>query len=383
MSSNPVQITKCWCGCKDLSRFSEGYVKCRDCGTLIASPREPDEFYLVKNDEKDFYGKKYWLDHFAQETSYEDVFLRARHDLSERCLYWLKTLLYYKSPPGKFLEIGCAHGALVALTKLAGFESMGLELSPWLVKYFSKAFGIHMMNTRFETADIQSSSLDCIGLFDVLEHFIDPKAAIEKVSNILRPNAIVLIQTPCNRKPDLTYDELKASNDVFMEQMNYLKNHLFLFTESGLTRLLREVGLRYTGVEPNLFPYDISIIASKSKLSRRSDDDMAKELLKTPNGRIALALLDTYQKLRESDADRAARLKQVETLTTLLKESDTDRTARLKQVEMLAALLKESEKDRADRLVVIQNQDKLLKQCEAERANVMEQLAQIKNKTRK
>jgi FkbM family methyltransferase len=68
--------------------------------------------------------------------------------------------------------------------------------------------------------------------------------------------------------------------------------------------------------------------------------------------------------LKESEADRAARLEQINTLTKLLKESEADRAARLAQINTLTKLLKESEADRASCLEQINTLNKLLKGAE-------------------
>jgi hypothetical protein len=47
--------------------------------------------------------------------------------------------------------------------------------------------------------------------------------------------------------------------------------------------------------------------------------------------------------IKDSEADRAARLEQIHTLTALLNESETDRAARLEQIHAPTALLNESE----------------------------------------
>jgi glycosyltransferase involved in cell wall biosynthesis len=65
--------------------------------------------------------------------------------------------------------------------------------------------------------------------------------------------------------------------------------------------------------------------------------------------------------LRESEADRAARLEQIHTLTALIKDSEADRAARLEQIHTLTALLNESETDRAARLEQIHTLTALIK----------------------
>jgi chromosome segregation ATPase len=58
-------------------------------------------------------------------------------------------------------------------------------------------------------------------------------------------------------------------------------------------------------------------------------------------------------RLKESEADRAARLELIHELTDKLTDSEADRTERFRQITELTGLLEESEADRAARLEVI------------------------------
>jgi len=108
------------------------------------------------------------------------------------------------------------------------------------------------------------------------------------------------------------------------------------------------------------------------KASLRSAEIKASEavLLKTPESRTALALIDFFEKLTERDevlsvceADRAARLEviqqQEKEFTKRLGECEADRAVRLEK-------LQECEADRAARLEVIHEQSRRISETEAE-----------------
>src|ERR1700681_1860969 len=111
----------CWCGNADLLPFGSQYGECRTCGSLVYLMDIPPEQFLVRDDETDFYGKKYWLEHQQDALGYAGIDTRARNDLTERNLHWLKALLRHSLPPAKVLELGCAHGSFVALLRQAGY----------------------------------------------------------------------------------------------------------------------------------------------------------------------------------------------------------------------------------------------------------------------
>ena len=59
-----------------------------------------------------FTEEQYWLDHQKDDLGYPDIHTRARNDLTERNLHWLKALLKYRLPPAQVIELGCARRQL-------------------------------------------------------------------------------------------------------------------------------------------------------------------------------------------------------------------------------------------------------------------------------
>ena len=361
-----IEVNKCWCGSRKLEPFSKNYIRCNHCLTLISSPRKPDEFYNVQNDDFDFYGKDYWLNH-QNELGFPDIIKRSREDLSERCVYWLKSILSHKMPLGKSLELGCSHGALVALMKFNGFEAQGLELSNWVVQFATKTFGIPVFCGKIEELNVEPNSLDCIVMIDVLEHLTTPLETLNLVARALKRDGILVIQTPCYRDIESTYEQMVDKQDVFLQMMKE-KEHLYLFTVNGLKILLNKIGLNLMIEEKPLFPYDMFVFASKSPIPTYDERALVSNLVGSVQGRITLALFDLYQKWEVSEKDRAARLEAINNLNKVLQESESDREARLAVINELNTRLIESESDRAARLAVINELNPRLIESESDRA---------------
>lgn len=361
-----IEVNKCWCGTRKLEPFSKNYIRCNNCLTLISSPRKPDEFYNVQNDDFDFYGKDYWLNH-QNELGFPDIIKRSREDLSERCVYWLKSILSHKMPLGKSLELGCSHGALVALMKFNGFEARGLELSNWVVQYATKTFGIPVFCGKIEELNVEPNSLDCIVMMDVLEHLTTPLETLNLVAKLLKRDGILVIQTPCYRDLESTYEQMVDKQDVFLQMLNE-REHLYLFTVNGLKILLKKIGLNFMIEEKALFPYDMFVFASKSPIPTYDERALVSNLSGSVQGRITLALFDLYQKWEISEKDRAARLEAINNLEKVLQESESDRKARLEVINELNTRLMESESDRAARLAVINELNTRLVESESDRA---------------
>lgn len=324
----------CWCGNAEFLPFSPEYAECFACGTLVCLVEHSAAELLVNNDDTDLYGKRYWLRHQSDVFGYPDVYTRARKDLTERNLHWLKTLLKYRLPPSRVIELGCAHGRFVAIMRQAGYDASGVEMSPWVVEFGKKMFDVPISVGPIEVIDIAQGSLDVIALMDVLEHLPDPVGTMAHCLNLLKTDGLLLIQTP-RFKEKVSYPRLVEEQDPFLEQLK-ADEHIYLFNDRSVTRLFQQLGAEYIQFEPAIFSqYDMFFVTSRVPLLVNSTDQVEDALLSTPNGRLSLALidlsnreLDLKEQLRESESDRLARWKQIETLTAWLKESEADRLAR-------------------------------------------------------
>ena len=72
--------------------------------------------------------------------------------------HWLRTLMQFVLPPARVLEVGCGHGGFVAMMRQAGYDAMGLELSPSIVKFARDTFDIpvirdHSLGGQLQTLD--------------------------------------------------------------------------------------------------------------------------------------------------------------------------------------------------------------------------------------
>jgi 2-polyprenyl-3-methyl-5-hydroxy-6-metoxy-1,4-benzoquinol methylase len=339
-----IPIDRCWCGSKDLDNFSEHYFRCTECNTFVCKQRMPEESFKSGDEFERFYGKDYWLKHVKEEYGFPDIFERSRNDLAERCIYWIRDVLKYKLPPAKTLELGCAHGGLVFLMKLAGYDSSGTEMSQWVCDYARNTFDIPMLCGRIEELNISPQSYDVILLMDVLEHMTDPIGGLKRIANALKDDGIAIIQTACWRETEKTYDEMKAENSFFLEQFKE-KEHLYLFNEDAIKRILNETGFPHIAFEPQIFPYDMFIFAGKQPLHKIEQEVIDTELQTTPEKRIVLALMDVYRqidkKLEDCEADRAARLdiinRQAKEFTEKLNACEADRAARLEVINKQGA----------------------------------------------
>jgi 2-polyprenyl-3-methyl-5-hydroxy-6-metoxy-1,4-benzoquinol methylase len=320
----------CWCGQTQLANFSFDYSLCENCQTLVLKTWPLPEQFEVADDATDFYGRSYYESHLTKDYGLPSLAERARTDVNERCMHWMRTVLKYRLPPARTLELGSGHGGFVALLDWAGFDAAGLELSPSLVNYAKSTFGVQMLTGKVQDQTIEPGTLDFILLFDVLEHLPDPVSTLRYCIKFLKPDGAVMIQTP-SFPVGRTYQQMVDTRHRFVEQFKP-SEHLYLFSESSVRRLLSDLGLPFVQFEPAIFHhYDMFLVASKQERVPHSSEEATEALLRRPKGRLVQALLDAntqYNELlsryQESDNDRGARLELLEQADLRIKAIDSD-----------------------------------------------------------
>lgn len=342
------------------------------------------EISRVTDEEVDLYGREYWFSHQEEHLGQPTILARSRSDLPERCLYWLRTVLNYKRPPARVLEIGSAHGGFVAMLRWAGFDATGLEISAWVVDFARRAFDVPMLLGPVEDQDIAPGSLDVIALMDVLEHLHDPARTAQHCLRLLKPDGILLIQTPCY--PEGTFHEEMVTRGTRFREMLQPSEHLYLFSRNSIAELFRRLGADGVAFEPALFAeYDMFLVVSPAPMIPEPAADADWSFNATPTARMVRALLDVGVQLDElkkrnaqSEEDRARRLDVINEQGKRIGEMESERNnlrAELASLREHAALL---EADRAARLRVIEEQGGWLGALEAEGNNLRAELASLR-----
>lgn len=323
-----VEHNSCWCGKTDFFSYSPAYFRCNSCGTLVLR-NWPEGDVTSVEDAGELYSQDYYLKHLPQEYGYPSLEARARSDLSERVLFWTETLLRYKLPPSRVLELGSAHGGFVAVLRQAGFDATGLELSPWLVQFSKTLFNIPMFQGPLENQEIASGSFDAIVLFDVLEHLPDPIGTMQLALNLLSPDGILLIQTP-RYQEEKTYNELQETQDPFLAQFKE-KEHLFLFSPRSVQQFFSQLGCSTVIFEPAIFShYDMFFVASKAPVPLNTSEEIDRALQKTSGGRVMQGFLDLYEQDRSHLSQLHNTQEQLHVAQTQLREAQ----AQLQQADI-------------------------------------------------
>lgn len=109
------------------------------------------------------------------------------------------------------LDIGCSEGILAILLGRKGIEVTGVDINPDSIQ-FAKELLLHeepttQQKVTFLCANIfhsewANTKFDYVILGEIIEHFDEPAALIEKAVQLLKPGGVILVTTPFGYFPD-------------------------------------------------------------------------------------------------------------------------------------------------------------------------------------
>ena len=149
-------------------------------------------------------------------------------------------------PGGKLLDIGAAHGWFVVQSRMAGYDSSGLEPDPRLAS-FARAAGAVIREGFFPQALAADERFGVLVFNDVFEHLPQPRAALQACSQHLHDGGLLVLNLPLAsgfffRLSHLLWKAGIAAPWRRMWQAGFPSPHLFFFESRHLVRLAAEAG---------------------------------------------------------------------------------------------------------------------------------------------
>jgi len=220
---------------RDWSAFActhDGYgrhhtiVQCCRCGLVYANPR---------------------LDRHDVAVTYEAVedplYVEEREGRVLTFEHHLKPLGRIAGPPGgrPLLDVGCYTGVFVEIAARHGWEAWGVEPSRWAVEQ-ARGRGLRVVRGTLDTAELPESYFAIVTLWDVIEHLIDPRDALEQVRRLLRPGGLVVVHTI---DIESLFARLMGSRWPWLMEM-----HVYYFSRRTLRDLLERNGFQVLSDKP-------------------------------------------------------------------------------------------------------------------------------------
>jgi SAM-dependent methyltransferase len=191
--------------------------RCHECGT-VQQPSLPAGGALL-----DLYRQMQDDDYLAEEA--------GRRQTARRLL----DLLGRHVAGGRLLDVGSGHGLLLDEARARGYDASGLELSGAALRHARETLGLAVRDVPLEDPSLDGERFDAIVLADVLEHFEDPVAALDRCSELLAPGGALVIVTP---DPSSLTARLAGGR-----WWGYLPSHTFLIPRRTLAELVAARGL--------------------------------------------------------------------------------------------------------------------------------------------
>jgi SAM-dependent methyltransferase len=97
---------------------------------------------------------------------------------------------------GSLLDLGCWVGFLLSEAAARGWRTLGVEPSEFGSDYARSQLGLRVLRDDLLEAPLPSHSFDAVTMADVIEHLVDPEAALRRVLDVLRPDGVLWLALP-------------------------------------------------------------------------------------------------------------------------------------------------------------------------------------------
>ena len=98
-------------------------------------------------------------------------------------------------PHGRLLDVGCGNGAFLLTMRGLGWQVEGVEPDPAAASQ-AQAAGLAVQVAMLDDAVLPPASFDAITLSHVIEHLLDPAAALERLGRALKPGGVLVSLSP-------------------------------------------------------------------------------------------------------------------------------------------------------------------------------------------
>lgn len=134
----------------------------------------------------------------------------------------------------RILDLGCWVGFLLSEAEGRGWRAEGVEPSSFAVNYARERLGLSVQQAELLEAELEPASYSAIVMADVIEHLIDPAAALRRCRGLLAPGGKLALVLPDAGSP--------LARLMGKRWWSVIPTHVQYFTRASLTRLLEREG---------------------------------------------------------------------------------------------------------------------------------------------
>ena len=205
-------------------------IRCSSCGFLwvFEGLLEGESGFSIYEDEKPIFVKDGREAYYLDDTNFRSCCEKSN---------WIKP---YVAPGAAVLDVGANFGHFLK-TIDGRYSASGLEISSFAASWGNKNFGVSIkVGSVYDIAAADNNAYDAVTCWDVIEHLVDPRAALEKMRLALTDNGLIFISTP---------DSGSFIARLFGSRWHYLDliEHTAIFSRYNLKKLLGDSGFEIIG----------------------------------------------------------------------------------------------------------------------------------------
>jgi 2-polyprenyl-3-methyl-5-hydroxy-6-metoxy-1,4-benzoquinol methylase len=204
----------------------------RDC---VSCSHRFTEIQTDKNHVEKIYDDSYFNGGGAGYTNYleESEILRQRGN-------WYGKLLSKYTKKGKVLDVGSAAGFILKGMEESGWEGVGIEPNESMAKYGREKLSLDIRKTSVEKYSTDEK-FDRVTMIQVMAHFVEPKDVFSHISNTLKANGHLLIET---------WNRRSLSEKIFGTKWHEYSppSVLQFFSDEGIEQLAKTQGFERVAI---------------------------------------------------------------------------------------------------------------------------------------
>jgi cyclopropane fatty-acyl-phospholipid synthase-like methyltransferase len=178
---------------------------------------------LVRYDVSKIYG---YVDYISERINKQRGY--------QRICTKLKQYVRTTSPKPTLLDFGCGLGFFLDAAFDYGFALQGIEFNRWALDYVRSRYAYPVAG--FEMLTQLKQRFDVVVLFDVIEHLLDPFEFVAQLREAVADDGVIAVST---------MDSLSLVSRMMgprLEDFRRIREHVYFFSRSNLTDLLRRHG---------------------------------------------------------------------------------------------------------------------------------------------
>ena len=164
-------------------------VRCNTCGLVRLSPRPTDQL-LPQYYPDSFYSHRFISDKVGMLKRVIRT-RRSKLQVSEK----LRIVNNYAKTPGLLVDVGCAAGEFLVEARKAGWNVCGIEYSQETARRIASELDMDIRSGSILDVELPSKVKVCT-FWASMEHIGDPRLALDRISEVLEENGIVIVLVP-------------------------------------------------------------------------------------------------------------------------------------------------------------------------------------------